>query len=77
MRRNLVTAAKRSVTRVGANNAKFMGALPAIQSRGFEKHLNLDSTQNLMPVEYEAKDQVALWKESKSSENALELVKGE
>ena len=77
MRRNLVTAAKRSVTRVGANNAKFMGALPAIQCRGFEKHLNLDSTQNLLPAEYEAKDQVALWKESSGAGNALELSNGE
>ena len=31
------------------------------QQRNFQKHLNLDSTQNLLPAEYQAKDQVALW----------------
>lgn len=44
-----------------------------IQSRSFEKHLNLDSTTGLMPVEYEAKDQVALWKENKSGSDSLAL----
>ena len=42
------------------------------QTRMFHEHLNLDSARNLIPAEVNAKDQVALW-QSSSSSNALAL----
>ena len=42
-------------------------------ARNFQDHLNLDSTANLVPQEYKAADQVALWKEHSDKKNSLSL----
>ena len=42
-------------------------------TRNFQGHLGLDSTANLVPVEFKSNDQVALWKEHVDKKNALSL----
>ena len=42
------------------------------QTRMFQQHLNIDSARDLIPAEVNARDQVALWQSSHSS-NALAL----
>merc|ERR1711908_180983 len=44
-----------------------------LPQRSFQGHLGLDSTANLVPVEYKAADQVALWKEHVDKKGALAL----
>ena len=39
--------------------------------------MGLDSVNDLVPQEYNAKDQVALWKETGTTENALTLKTGD
>ena len=46
-------------------------------TRAFQGHLGLDSVNDLVPQEYNAKDQVALWKDSGDSQNALSLKTGD
>ena len=41
------------------------------QKRGFEQHLNLDSTKGLEVAEFKEKDQVALWKDHMSKDTSL------
>ena len=46
----------------------------AFSKRKFQGHLGLDSTVDLVPVEYKAADQVSMWKDVKAKqENALVL----
>ena len=44
-----------------------------IHKRNFQGNLNLDSTANLVPQQYKAADQVALWKDQADKKNSLSL----
>ena len=57
----------------GCRDGKHLGMMNT-PVRSFQGHLGLDSTQNLVPVEYKDNEQVSLWKEIKNKqEHALVL----
>ena len=54
--------------------ANYNMGIMAFSKRNFQGHLGLDSTVDLVPVEYKAADQVSMWKDVKAKqENALVL----
>ena len=58
----------------GCTDGKHFGnKLYNMPQRNFQGHLGLDSTANLVPVQFKSADQVALWKDHVDKKNALSL----
>ena len=55
------------------NKSVFM--MPLAQKRGFQGHLGLDSTQDLVPRDFEKNDQVSLWKDRVAAEEKSLVLK--
>ena len=48
-----------------------------VQARNFQGHLNLDSTADLVPVQYKTEDQVSLWKEIQEKNSKALILKSD
>ena len=59
----------------GCINGKHGQSLVGFQSRGFQGHLGLDSTADLVPAEYKTTDQVSLWKDIKAKQEHSLVLK--